>query len=69
MFKDKEINKNINITKPFEIGQTIKIENIEKKILDIDKNNNVLVDVQIIDNQGNPKIVKQWYSMILVELI
>jgi len=69
MFKDKEINKNINITKPFEIGQTIKIENIEKKILDIDKNNNVLVDVQIIDNQGNPKLVKQWYSMILVELI
>ena len=75
MFKDKEFNidkeikQDINTIKPFEKGQEIKIENIKRKILDIDKDNNVLVDVQIIDNQGNPKIVKQWYTIESVELI
>ena len=75
MFKDKEFNidkeikQDINIIKPFSKGQDIKIENIKRKIIDIDKDNNVLVDVQIIDNQGNPKIVKQWYTIESVELI
>jgi len=75
MFKDKEFNidkeikQDINTIKPFEKGQEIKIENIKRKILDIDKDNNVLVEVQIIDNQGNPKIVKQWYTIESVELI
>jgi len=75
MFKDKEFNidkeikQDINIIKPFSKGQDIKIENIKRKIIDIDKDNNVLVDVQIIDNQGNSKTVKQWYTIQSVELI
>ena len=73
MFKDKEINTNKeikqDINKPFEKGQEIKIENIKRKIIDIDKDNNVLVEVKIIDNQGILKSVKQWYTMESVELI
>ena len=69
MFKDKEIKQEININKPFEKGREIKIENIKRKIIDIDKDNNVLVEVKIIDNQGILKSVKQWYTMESVELI
>ena len=75
MFKDKEFNidkeikQDINTIKPFSKDQEIKIDSIQRKILKIDKDNNVLVDVQIIDNQGNSKTVKQWYTIQSVELI
>jgi len=71
IIKENEINsiEEINTIKPFEIGQIVKIENIKRKILKIDKDNNVLVEVQIIDNQGNLKTVKQWYTIESVELI
>ena len=57
-------NKDINITKPFEKGQKVKIDNIEKNVLEVDNDNHVLIEVQIIDNQGNFKKVKQWYNII-----
>jgi len=68
MLKDKEV-KEIKEIKPFEKGQKIKIDSIQREIIDIDIDNNILVEVQIIDNQGNNKTVKQWYTMESVELI
>jgi hypothetical protein len=57
------------VFKPFEIGQIVKIDNIQREILDIDENNNALVEVQVIDNQGNPKFIKQWYTIESVQLM
>ena len=57
------------IHKPFEVGQTIKINNIKTKILKIDKDNNVLVEVKVTDNQGNPNFINQWYTIESVELM
>ena len=68
MLKDKEV-KEIKEIKPFEKGQKIKIDSIQREIIDIDIDNNILVEVQIIDNQGNNKTVKQWYTMVSAELI
>ena len=65
MLKDKEVKE----IKPFEKGQKIKIDSIQREIIDIDIDNNILVEVQIIDNQGNNKTVKQWYTMVSAELI
>jgi len=62
MPKDKEI-------KPFEKGQKVKIDNIQREIIDIDIDNNILVNVQVIDNQGIYKTVKQWYTLESAELI
>ena len=55
--------------KPFEVGQTIKINDTKTKILKIDKDNNVLIEVKVTDNQGNPNFIKQWYTIESVELI
>ena len=68
MLKDKEVKENKEI-KPFEKGQKVIIYNMEREIIDIDIDNNILVEVQIIDNQGNNKTVKQWYTMVSAELI
>lgn len=57
------------IHKPFEVGQTIKINGTRTKILKIDKDNNVLIEVKITDNQGNPSFIKQWYTIESVELM
>jgi len=62
MLKDKEVKENKEI-KPFEKGQKVIIDNMEKEIIDMDIDNNVLVEVQVIDNQGIYKKVKQWYSL------
>lgn len=63
--------KEINTIKPYEIGQVVKIDKVERKILEIDNNNNnnVLVEVEIIDLYGELKKVKQWYTIESVELI
>ena len=62
MLKDKEVKENKEI-KPFEKGQKVIIYNMEREIIDMDIDNNVLVEVQVIDNQGIYKKVKQWYSL------
>jgi hypothetical protein len=45
------------------IGDKVLIYEIEREILEVDENNNILVEIEITNNQGIKIPWKQWYHL------
>jgi len=45
------------------VGDKVLIYNTEREILEVDEENNILVEIEIIDFQGNKIPWKQWYHI------